>query len=60
MLLTLLVSAAISVAADKPTIYNTVNGESTALDPLVKAALAPKFTIVDNCASSLPCLPGNA
>jgi|GEM_PF-1918193 len=47
MLLALLTSSVISGAADKPTIYNHVNSESTALDVLVKAALAPKFTIVD-------------
>ena len=46
-LLALLASAAISGAADKPTIYNHINGESAAIDPLVNAALAPKFTIVD-------------
>jgi hypothetical protein len=47
ILLALLTSSAISGAAEKPTIYNHVNNECTAIDPLVKAALAPKFTIVD-------------
>lgn len=47
LLLALLASAVICGAVDKPTIYNHINGESTARDPLVNAALAPKFTIVD-------------
>jgi TonB family protein len=47
MLLTLLAGACICSAAEKPTIYNCVNNESSAIDPLVNAALAPKFTIVD-------------
>jgi TonB family protein len=47
MLLTLLAGACVCSAAEKPTIYNYVNNESSAIDPLVNAALAPKFTIVD-------------
>jgi hypothetical protein len=47
ILLAMQTSAIISSAADKPTIYNHVNNESTAIDPLVNAALAPKYTIVD-------------
>ena len=47
MLLTLLAGACICSAAEKPTIYNHVNKETTELDALVNTALAPKFTIVD-------------
>jgi TonB family protein len=46
-LLTLLASVAMAGAADKPTVYNQVNAESTDIDPLVKAALEGKFKIVD-------------
>jgi TonB family protein len=42
-----LAGVCICSAAEKPTIYNYVNNESSAIDPLVNAALAPKFTIVD-------------
>lgn len=47
LILVLLASAAFSDAADKPTIYNHVTGEESSLDRTVKAALAPKFSIVD-------------
>ena len=47
VLFTLLAITGICGAAEKPTIYNHVNNESSAIDPLVNAALAPKFTIVD-------------
>lgn len=47
VILTFLAGACICSAAEKPTIYNQVNNESSAIDPLVNAALAPKFSIVD-------------
>jgi TonB family protein len=46
-LLVVLLDIAIAGAADKPTVYNHITGESTELDSLVKAALAPRFTVVD-------------
>jgi hypothetical protein len=36
-----------TAGADKPTVYNHITEEGTAIDPLVKAALAPNVTIVD-------------
>jgi TonB family protein len=46
-LLALFACAAISGAAEKPTVYNQVSGESTPMDAVVNGALASKFTIVD-------------
>jgi hypothetical protein len=45
-LLALLATIATSVATEKPTVYNHVNGEATAIDRVVDAAYAPNFNVV--------------
>ena len=47
MLLVLLAGVGISGAAEKPTVYNHVDGKPSAMDAQVNAAFAPKFTVVD-------------
>ena len=46
---TLLFLAAVAIcnAAERPTIYNHITEEGAAIDSLISAAFAPKFTIVD-------------
>ena len=47
MLLVLLAGVGISGAAEKPTVYNHVDGKPSAMDAQANAAFAPKFTVVD-------------
>ena len=47
VLVALWMGAAAAMAAEKPTVYNHIIGESSALDAHVRAALSPKFKIVD-------------
>jgi TonB family protein len=42
-----LASAAICNAAETPTLYNHITEEGAAIDPLIRAAFTPKFTVVD-------------